>query len=254
MSREATMDAHKPSAKPRYVQVADDLRNAIQQQVYPVGALLPTETILCKTYSVSRFTVREALRQLQEEGLVSRRRGSGTQVSAQHVTNYRQTVTRLSDLTQYAPGTVFDFEPYGPVVADTGLAGLIGGKAGQHWFLLTGVQSSPSLDRVTCASAVFIDPRFNQSVAQLRPGEQPLFQQLQALHGFRCSRISQDIKAVCASEEVAQQLGIEPGDPCLRMIRTYFDQDGAVFEVAVNTHPGDAFSYTMEFTPSPPGA
>ena len=62
--------------------VADSLRARIRQGEWPVSALLPNETDLCGAYGVSRSTVREAMRTLQAEGLLARRRGAGTVVTA----------------------------------------------------------------------------------------------------------------------------------------------------------------------------
>jgi len=72
--------AKKPARIPRYVQLAGELREAILAGEFANGKPFPTETALCERFDVSRFTVREALRRLESEGLIERRRGSGTTV------------------------------------------------------------------------------------------------------------------------------------------------------------------------------
>ncbi|GAA2895885.1 FadR/GntR family transcriptional regulator [Streptosporangium fragile] len=47
----------------------------------PPGAPLPPEPVLCETFDVSRTTVREAVKVLEEKGLVRARQGSGTSVT-----------------------------------------------------------------------------------------------------------------------------------------------------------------------------
>ena len=73
---------HRPglrsSRKPRYLQIAETLREEIHRGEHPVGQHLPTESALCKRFGTSRFTARAALRLIEEMGLISRRRGSGT--------------------------------------------------------------------------------------------------------------------------------------------------------------------------------
>ena len=54
------------TADHRYLQVARALRKEIVDGVYPVGSQLPTEHQLCERFSVSRYTVREALSRPEE--------------------------------------------------------------------------------------------------------------------------------------------------------------------------------------------
>ena len=66
------------SATPLYQQVANDLREAIVNDVYHVGARIPTEPELSHLYGVSRITVRKAIEILVDEGLLAKRQGKGT--------------------------------------------------------------------------------------------------------------------------------------------------------------------------------
>lgn len=58
-----------------------EIRQAVQSGEFPLGSKLPNEQELCDRYGVSRSTIREAIRGLVEDGLVSRRHGSGTYVT-----------------------------------------------------------------------------------------------------------------------------------------------------------------------------
>src|SRR5215211_7181512 len=55
-----------------------ELRQAIVNGSFQPGSQLPTEAELCEALAVSRTVVREALRVLEDEGLVMRRHGIGT--------------------------------------------------------------------------------------------------------------------------------------------------------------------------------
>jgi DNA-binding FadR family transcriptional regulator len=61
--------------------LAGELVGRIVRGVYPPGTALPPEPALCESFSVSRTVVREAVRMLQEKGLVHVRQGSGTTVT-----------------------------------------------------------------------------------------------------------------------------------------------------------------------------
>ena len=69
-------------AQPRYRALAEVLRIDLQAGRYPVGSVLPGELELVDRHRVSRHTVREALRCLEEQGLITRNRGIGTVVTA----------------------------------------------------------------------------------------------------------------------------------------------------------------------------
>jgi len=65
---------------PLYMQIAEQLDDAIRSMKFAAGALLPTEKMLCRQYGVSRHTIRTAIRCLRDRGLLSTRPGVGTRV------------------------------------------------------------------------------------------------------------------------------------------------------------------------------
>jgi GntR family transcriptional regulator len=83
MMRTTAFDRLGPGALFR--QVAETIRNAIRVGTYPPGSALPPEPALCQRLGVSRATLRRAVDDLVEEGLVYRRQGAGTYVAGVHV-------------------------------------------------------------------------------------------------------------------------------------------------------------------------
>ena len=73
---------------PLYAQLVGIIKRSISTGALPVGALLPSEAELCRCLSISRNTVRQAIGELEDEGLVVRKRGRGTFV-ADPATNRR---------------------------------------------------------------------------------------------------------------------------------------------------------------------
>ena len=61
----------------RYREIADALRERVVAGEFPAGRLLPSEAALSATYEASRVTIRRALEQLRDEGLVDARQGFG---------------------------------------------------------------------------------------------------------------------------------------------------------------------------------
>ncbi|HAC5573502.1 TPA_asm: UTRA domain-containing protein [Listeria monocytogenes] len=71
---------NKSSSTPLYMQLKNQLQEKIEQDM-SVGDLLLTETEIEKMYHVSRMTVRKAIEELVNEGIVSKQQGKGTFVS-----------------------------------------------------------------------------------------------------------------------------------------------------------------------------
>lgn len=69
------------SYSPLYRQLIRKIRSDIAGGVYPVNSRIPSEQELCDTYNVSRVTVRKALQELSQEGILRRHQGKGTFVS-----------------------------------------------------------------------------------------------------------------------------------------------------------------------------
>lgn len=68
-----------------YQQVVDQLMSQIEQGVYKVGELLPSEKELIELTGVSRVTVRQALRILSEAGYIETLQGKGSRVVLDHI-------------------------------------------------------------------------------------------------------------------------------------------------------------------------
>ena len=83
---------------PLYFQVAQRLEDGIRDGVLPPGARLENEISLAKRLSVSRPTVRRAIQEVVDKGLLVRRRGVGTQVVKSHVTRPVELTSFYNDL------------------------------------------------------------------------------------------------------------------------------------------------------------
>lgn len=77
------MSGPAASPLPKYKQVYNSLREDIAAGILGVGQRLPSEADLVKAFGASRITVGRALRDLQQEGLIERRAGSGSYVRGQ---------------------------------------------------------------------------------------------------------------------------------------------------------------------------
>lgn len=236
--------ARTSGGEPRYAQVAADLRAAIQAGDFGEGAQLPTESTLCERYGISRFTVREALRRLQAEGLIRRRRGSGTIVASPEQV-LRQPLSDVAELLQYAADSQFHFDDCGAVTLSGPKAEELGVPGGSQWHHLTGVRRLSPTGPAIAVTEVYINPALAAHVPALKPGAKTLFEQLAAAAGFRVVQVVQNISAMAAGNHEAASLGIARRAPVLRIVRVYRDETGRIVEISVSSHPGERFTYSM---------
>ena len=72
------MELSRNTFEPLYYQIRENLREKIQNHEYTPGSMIPSEAELCQLYGVSRVTVRRAVLDLVQEGLLTRGKGRGT--------------------------------------------------------------------------------------------------------------------------------------------------------------------------------
>src|SRR5579859_7968706 len=100
------VDTTRP-ATPLYLRVAGKLIDAIQSGRFPVGSLLPREVELSAIHKVSRQTVRHAIAELRQKGLVSARKGVGTRVeSVKAARRFNYSAQSVADLFTMAAETI----------------------------------------------------------------------------------------------------------------------------------------------------
>ncbi len=74
------------SSIPRHQQIADHLRNEISTGEFSAGDKLPSEKRLCDYFKVSRITVRQAMKSLENDGLIYKKQGLGAFVREEPAT------------------------------------------------------------------------------------------------------------------------------------------------------------------------
>jgi GntR family transcriptional regulator len=234
------------AAKPRYKELADDLREEILRGAYKAD-IFPTESILCTRYGVSRFTVREALRSLQAEGLIARKRGSGTviQPAAARGGALHQPLSNVAEILQYARDTRASFEALGEGPLPRTIAEQIGLVAGGRWTRFRGLRSGSDSSEPLAHTEAFVHEAMSGIANKIDPSEDTIFRQIERLAKIKFVKVTQDIQAVTAPADIAAALGVPKRSPCLRILRCYMDSADRILEISASHHPGDRFAYSM---------
>lgn len=231
---------------PRYQEIVAALADEIDAGTYAVGDRLPTEHELCARFAVSRHTVREALRRLQEMGCILRRQGSGSVVTARRADGrFVNSIRTLDELLQYATSTRLEILSTDRIIVDEDTASRLGCRPETQWTRINALRRTEATAEPFCYVEVYVDPAYAEAVRNLSVVQYAIYSVLEQQYGVRIAEVVQDIEAVPADLNIASRLNIPPHSPVLVITRRYFSQDGQLVEVAVNTHPGGKFRYTI---------
>ncbi|AZC12637.1 GntR family transcriptional regulator [Microbacterium sp. ABRD28] len=241
------------SAAPMYDQLRRLIIDGIASQSLRPGDLLPGEHRLCELYGISRTVVRQALGQLEHEGIIERVKGKGTFVARPKTSEaLMHTLIGLYDDVERRGGHVrsdvlrHETVPATPEVAEA-LAVVVDAPV----ILLERlryVDDDPwSLSTTWMPEAVGA-VTFG---ADLREGS--LYRVL-AEHGLRAVAGVRSAEATVASPEQAQLLAISPGSALLRLRSVSRDAAGVPLEFFIAYHRGDRSRFEFELRADAAGA
>lgn len=235
--------------KPNFSNIARHLTAAITSGHFGVGTLLPTELELCKHYGTSRHTVRAALAELQQVGLVSRRKNVGTRVvSAKPRASFRPSLASVDDLVQFGSEHLRVVQAIEPTTVAGELANELGCGDGARWLRISSLRMVADEEAVPIGwTDVYIDPSYADIGELIKSSPDSLISSLiEERYGRQIAEIHQDVRAFTITDgALADKLRVPAGTSALKIVRRYFDVEGEAFEVSVSVHPADRFSVSM---------
>src|ERR1700730_14946545 len=234
------------SDEPLYLQLVRALKDEIVSGVHAVGSQLPTEEELCERFSVSRYTVREALRRLREDNLVTSRQGAGTVVVPPRPSeSFVHEVMSINDLVAFATGVRFAIDTIEVIEIDDKLASRTGITSGEKWLSVRGFRHTEGSELPVCWTEVYINREFAAVGRLLQRHTGPIFHLIEDLFGQSIVEVHQEIAAALISPALAGWLKVKAGTTSLDGQRTYKLATGKVSQVAINTHPASRFRHSM---------
>jgi DNA-binding GntR family transcriptional regulator len=239
-----TSTARLIASQPQYILVAQALIQDIEAGRYAVGDLLPPELELCTQFGVSRHTMREAIRKLQERGLITRQRGVGTRVkTAERASRYVQSTAAIPDLHQYVKDTRLVTSQAGTVIADAALSETLKCNVGQRWVRVTGFRYAGKDKLPLALTEIYVNPAYGGVQKLIGTLKVPVHTLIEQQFGVSVVEVRQEIRATEITGADAKRLGVKPRSPGLLIVRQYLGANDQVIEVSVNLHPADRFSY-----------
>jgi DNA-binding GntR family transcriptional regulator len=236
--------------QPRYMQLAQALLNDVHDGRYKVGDLLPTEHELCTQFGVSRFTVRQALRQMIQRGMVVRQPGVGTRlVSTETNPDYRQGLERVSDILHYAADTELHILRTRELVIEAGeLADFLEASPGQVWLQIDTIRRTTRRgEKPICYTEVFLPPAFRSLRGLKGRAPDAIYRMIEQQFGDRTVEVRQELSAGSLPRAIAEEISATPRSPCLWITRVYLNARRQVVEATRSAHPADRFRYQQVF-------
>lgn len=228
---------------PLYYRVETALQQRIHEGDLKPGDRLPSEEALAREYGVSRLTIREAMRRLNEEGYVARIRGRGTfvtekikeKVSSTKFTGFLEDYYTEIQRVQVKSVQIVE----APVPAR--LADALQVEQGQP---VTIVRRLRVLENAPFAFTTnYIRAEYGRRLREEDLYRYPLVQIFEQILGVAFGDAIQAIEAKFATDEVAALLEVPFGAPVLHVERLMRDQAGAPVEVVMSCYRADRYRY-----------
>jgi DNA-binding GntR family transcriptional regulator len=230
----------------RYRKIAEELIGQIRAGRVPVGDVLPGELQLMEQFGASRHTIRDALRRLEELGLVERRRGVGTRVLARRASRaYVHRVSAPSELMKYPPESRMQVSGSGYVVLNAAQAALTGCKAGTRWMRIRAVRRMPGRRPPICRLELYLRPKFASVAPQVGRTRELAYQLIERRFGVHVTEVGVDVMARPMPADAAVALGVAAGSPSMTVVRRYRDEHGKLLCLSVSEHPGERYTYAQ---------
>ena len=231
---------------PLYQLIADSLVARIQSGEFGIGSQFPTEFELCAHYAVSRHTARAALALLNGQGLIQRRPGAGTRVTAPAPPmRYQQEVVSIEDLMQYSRHGRLDVSVCERVVAPVEISRLLKLRGDARVIRLFGLLYGDTRDTPICTTEIFLRPARGLPVAALLDPHSAVAAMLKVLDLQQIDDVEQSFDAIELPAVHAAMLGLASGSAALRVLRTYLSRAGTPVGCALSLHPAGRFAYSM---------
>jgi GntR family transcriptional regulator len=236
-----------------YQRIAEDLVRKIASGVLPVGSVLPTELQLMTQFEASRNTIRAALRQLQDLGLVSRKRNRGTTVESKPAAGaFTQSLSTLDDLVSLASTATRKICSSSEIVMDIGTARELGCPPGSHWLHIAMSRSTAAAATPLAWTDAYVDPHYS-AVKRLaaRHPDRLLCDLIEVHHGRRIETVNQTVTPCTLDAEVTRRLQAPDGVPGLKIIRQYRDPAQSIVLVTRSYYPAGRYALTTVLVRNP---
>jgi len=225
---------------PLYYQIREYFRQAIAEGRLKPGDPLPSDNELAAKLGIGKMTVRQAMNDLVQEGLIYRYRGKGTFVA---FPKFQHPLRRLTSFTEditsrgMRPGSQILF--FGHVPANNQVAANLHVPPGKSVLRIRRLRLAD--DNPVGIHDSYLPP--NISISQEELEERGSLYRLLEERGVALAEAEETLEAVAAKKDEAALLGLPPGSPLLLVSRVVFSQSGEPIEYVRAIYRSDFYRY-----------
>ena len=229
---------------PLYRQLADILRTPITSGVFAVGSELPKEAQIAERFGVSLITVRQALRDLEADGLIRKRSAKPAVVtSTSPPVTLSWTFKNFNDMAAFAKDASLKIKSYrkesSPVLQrHFGMSKYEQGYCLRS-LLVVGKQRKAQI-------TTYFPPHLGAQLSKDDFNDVLIFRAVQRRLNIRMAVAHCTVRAEIADEAVAADLNVTVGSAILAVEMLYQSADQANVEFSIARHPADMFSITYD--------
>lgn len=229
---------------PLYHQLKESLTQQIVSRRWPAGSELPSEHALCRHFAVSRGTLRRALADLAQQGLVERQQGRGTFVAE---AKFEGNV--LASYAFYRSGAIAHDRRSRVIKcarrpAPAELRRILDLAPGEGIYEVERVQAMRGVP-ITLATS-FFPASLCPGLEKRDLGSTLLYALLEREYGVVLLRAEELLEPVLADDYVAAQLAIRPGTPVFLVERRSRGRGDRVCELRRSYMRGDRYKYRID--------
>jgi len=230
------------SAQPLYQQLQRALRGAIENGIIGPDDALPPERDLAEMLGVSRITVRKAIDELVDDGLLIRKQGSGTFVSNRVEKNFAKLTSFSEDMRARGrePRSVWLNRAEGTVTPEESLT--LRSSPGTPVFRFHRIRYADDAPMAIEYATVIAS-----CLSSLEAVESSLYEALERT-GNRPVRALQRLRAVLLTAEQAKLLKAQEGEAGLLVARVGYLKDGRAVEYSQSYYRGEIYDFVAELS------
>jgi GntR family transcriptional regulator len=239
-------EINRKSPIPFYVQLKEALHKYIDVNDLKPGDQLPGEMTICTMYDVSRTVVRQALQEMEHEGVIVKEKGRGAFIAQTKITE-----SLVQKLTGFHQDMVSrGFKPVSKVLdqqvqpAGSKIASMLGLEADSQIIKITRLRHIND-EPITLVTTYLPYDRC-KGIEKVDLTHQSLYALLEKEYGIIITNGKRTIQAIAADEHEAKSLNQEIGAPLISLDSISYLSGGTPIEYYHAVHRGDRSQFTVE--------